>query len=92
VIDAYPLLAVIGICPLADIKHCLETASAATRSEPRGVAASMELCRASAAGRSHARLGQRYNDEVMGRELATGMARPGDMLFDRRTWQAVITA
>jgi hypothetical protein len=36
--------------------------------------------------------GQRYNDEVMGRELAEGMARPGDMLFGRRTWQAFITA
>lgn len=31
--------------------------------------------------------GPRYNDEVMGRELAKGMARPGDMLLGRRTWQ-----
>ena len=36
--------------------------------------------------------GQRYNDEVMGRELAEGMAKPGDMLFGRRTWQDFITA
>ena len=36
--------------------------------------------------------GQRYNDEVMGREMATAMARPGDMLFGRRTWQDFITA
>jgi dihydrofolate reductase len=31
--------------------------------------------------------GPRYNDEVMGRELGKGMARPGDMLFGRRTWE-----
>ncbi|QNS05477.1 dihydrofolate reductase family protein [Streptomyces xanthii] len=31
--------------------------------------------------------GPRYNDEVMGRELAEGMSRPGDMLLGRRTWQ-----
>ena len=43
-------------------------------------------------GFTHGGWGQRYNDEVMGRGLATGMARPGDMLFGRRTWQAVITA
>ena len=36
--------------------------------------------------------GQRYNDEVMGREMAKAMARPGDMLFGRRTWQDFITA
>jgi hypothetical protein len=36
--------------------------------------------------------GQRYNDEVMGRGLAKAMTRPGDMLYGRRTWQAVITA
>jgi hypothetical protein len=36
--------------------------------------------------------GQRYNDEVMGREVAKAMAKPGDMLFGRRTWQDFITA
>jgi dihydrofolate reductase len=36
--------------------------------------------------------GQRYNDEVLGREMAQAMAKPGDMLFGRRTWQDFITA
>ena len=36
--------------------------------------------------------GPRYNDEVMGREMAAAMAKPGDMLFGRRTWQDFITA
>ena len=36
--------------------------------------------------------GPRYDDEVMGREMATAMARPGDMLLGRRTWQDFITA
>jgi dihydrofolate reductase len=36
--------------------------------------------------------GPRYDDEVMGREMAEAMARPGDMLFGRRTWQDFITA
>jgi dihydrofolate reductase len=36
--------------------------------------------------------GQRYNDEVMSREMAKAMAEPGDMLFGRRTWQDFITA
>jgi dihydrofolate reductase len=31
--------------------------------------------------------GGRYNDEVMDREMARAMAKPGDMLFGRRTWQ-----
>lgn len=31
--------------------------------------------------------GSRYDDEVMGREMAKGMAKPGDMLLGRRTWQ-----
>ncbi len=43
-------------------------------------------------GFTHGGWGQRYNDEVMGREMAKGMARPGDMLFGRRTWQDFITA
>lgn len=36
--------------------------------------------------------GQRYNDEVLGREMAQAMAKPGDMLFGRRTWQDFISA
>jgi dihydrofolate reductase len=43
-------------------------------------------------GFTHGGWGQRYNDEVMGREMAKGMSRPGDMLFGRRTWQDFITA
>jgi dihydrofolate reductase len=38
-------------------------------------------------GFTHGGWGRRYNDEAMGRELGKGMARPGDMLFGRRTWQ-----
>ena len=36
--------------------------------------------------------GQRYQDEVLGREMGKGMARAGDMLFGRRTWQDFIGA
>ncbi|MEU3980495.1 dihydrofolate reductase family protein [Streptomyces sp. NPDC026672] len=36
--------------------------------------------------------GPAYNDDVMGHELARGMARPGDMLFGRRTWQDFLVA
>jgi len=43
-------------------------------------------------GFPHGGWGQRYQDEVMGREMGKGMARPGDMLFGRRTWQDFITA
>jgi dihydrofolate reductase len=43
-------------------------------------------------GFAHGGWGQRYNDEVMGREMAKAMAKPGDMLFGRRTWQDFITA
>jgi len=43
-------------------------------------------------GFTHGGWGQRYNDEVMGREMARAMAKPGDMLFGRRTWQDFITA
>ena len=43
-------------------------------------------------GFTHGGWGPRYNDEVMGREMAQGMSRPGDMLFGRRTWQDFITA
>ena len=41
---------------------------------------------------THGGWGQRYNDEVLGREMAEAMARPGDMLLGRRTWQDFITA
>ncbi|MER7442245.1 dihydrofolate reductase family protein [Micromonospora avicenniae] len=43
-------------------------------------------------GFTHGGWGQRYNDEVMGREMAKAMTAPGDMLFGRRTWQDFITA
>jgi dihydrofolate reductase len=40
----------------------------------------------------HGGWGTRYQDEVMGREMAKAMSKPGDMLFGRRTWQDFITA
>jgi dihydrofolate reductase len=43
-------------------------------------------------GFAHGGWGRRYDDEVMGREMAKAMAEPGDMLFGRRTWQDFITA
>jgi dihydrofolate reductase len=43
-------------------------------------------------GFTHGGWGQRHNDEVMGSEMAKAMAKPGDMLFGRRTWQDFITA
>jgi dihydrofolate reductase len=43
-------------------------------------------------GFGHGGWGDRYNDEVMNQEMAKGMARPGDMLFGRRTWEDFITA
>ena len=43
-------------------------------------------------GFTHGGWGQQYNDEVMGREMAQDMARPGDMLFGRRTWEDFIIA
>ncbi len=43
-------------------------------------------------GFTHGGWGTRYNDEVMGREMAKAMSKPGDMLFGRRTWQDFITA
>ena len=42
-------------------------------------------------GFAHGGWGPQYNDEVMGREMAAAMARPGDMLLGRRTWQDFIT-
>ena len=38
-------------------------------------------------GFTHGGWGPRYGDEVMNREMAEAMARPGDMLLGRRTWQ-----
>jgi dihydrofolate reductase len=43
-------------------------------------------------GFTHGGWGPRYNDEVMGREMAKGMSKPGSMLLGRRTWQDFITA
>jgi dihydrofolate reductase len=43
-------------------------------------------------GFTHGGWGPRYNDEVVGREIAKSMATPGDMLLGRRTWQDFITA
>jgi len=43
-------------------------------------------------GFPHGGWGRRYDDEVMGREMAKAMAKPGDMLFGRRTWQDFSTA
>jgi dihydrofolate reductase len=43
-------------------------------------------------GFTHGGWGLRYNDEVMGSEMAKGMAKPTDMLFGHRTWQDFITA
>jgi dihydrofolate reductase len=38
-------------------------------------------------GFSHGGWGRRYDDEVLAREMAEAMAKPGDMLLGRRTWQ-----
>ncbi|HEX9335463.1 MAG TPA: dihydrofolate reductase family protein [Pseudonocardiaceae bacterium] len=43
-------------------------------------------------GFTHGGWGQRYDDEVLGREMADAMAKPGDMLLGRRTWQDFVTA
>jgi len=43
-------------------------------------------------GFAHGGWGPQYTDEVMGREMAKGMAKAGDMLFGRRTWEDFITA
>lgn len=43
-------------------------------------------------GFTHGGWGQQYNDAVMSREMGKDMARPGDMLFGRRTWQDFMTA
>jgi dihydrofolate reductase len=43
-------------------------------------------------GFTHGGWGSRYDDEVMGQEMARAMAKPGDMLLGRRTWQDFTTA
>src|SRR5204863_8808967 len=43
-------------------------------------------------GFTHGGWGRRYEDEVMGREMAGAMAKPEDMLLGRRTWQDLIAA
>jgi dihydrofolate reductase len=43
-------------------------------------------------GFSHGGWGRRYDDEVLGQEMAKAMAQPGDMLLGRRTWQDFIAA
>src|SRR5712691_684571 len=42
---------------------------------------------AASGGFTHGGWGPRYDDEVMSREMAKAMTRPGDMLLGRRTWQ-----
>ena len=42
-------------------------------------------------GFAHGGWGPRYGDEVLGREMAKSMAKPGDMLLGRRTWEDFIT-
>ena len=43
-------------------------------------------------GFAHGGWGPRYNDDVMAAELGKGMAKGGDLLFGRRTWQDFSTA
>lgn len=43
-------------------------------------------------GFTHGGWGGKYNDEVMGREMGKGMAKPTNMLFGHRTWTDFITA
>ncbi len=38
-------------------------------------------------GFTHGGWGPRFHDDVIAREMSAGMARPGDMLLGRRTWQ-----
>lgn len=42
-------------------------------------------------GFTHGGWGPRYGDEVLGREMGKAMAKPGDMLLGRRTWEDFIT-
>jgi dihydrofolate reductase len=42
-------------------------------------------------GFTHGGWGSRYDDAVLGREMAKAMAKPGDMLLGRRTWQDFTT-
>jgi len=43
-------------------------------------------------GFTHGGWGPRYSDEVQDREMAKAMAKPGDMLMGRRTWQDLSAA
>ncbi|BCJ36562.1 deaminase [Actinocatenispora thailandica] len=43
-------------------------------------------------GFTHGGWGPGYTDEVMRRELGKGMARPGDLLLGRRTWEDFTSA
>lgn len=43
-------------------------------------------------GFTHGGWGQRYQDDVMGREASKGMGERPDLLFGLRTWQDFITA
>lgn len=43
-------------------------------------------------GFAHGGWGNRYQDDVMAREMAAGMSRPGDLLLGRRTWADFIGA
>ncbi|MEV6642564.1 dihydrofolate reductase family protein [Amycolatopsis sp. NPDC051371] len=43
-------------------------------------------------GFAHGGWGNRYQDDVMAREMGQGMSRAGDMLFGRRTWEDFIGA
>lgn len=40
----------------------------------------------------HGGWGGQYNDHLMGQEMGRSMAKPGDMLFGRRTWNDFIGA
>lgn len=43
-------------------------------------------------GFAHGGWGNRYQDDVMAREMGQGMSRAGDMLFGRRTWEDFLFA
>ncbi|MEV4596566.1 dihydrofolate reductase family protein [Amycolatopsis sp. NPDC049253] len=43
-------------------------------------------------GFPHGGWGARYQDDVLGQEMARGMNQAGDMLFGRRTWEDFIGA
>ncbi|WIY01403.1 dihydrofolate reductase family protein [Amycolatopsis mongoliensis] len=43
-------------------------------------------------GFAHGGWGNRYQDDVLAREMGKGMSRAGDMLFGRRTWEDFTSA